>query len=194
MQAWTTAKQEEERWRAGGRGHVGERKEGGPAERSTGRRLSFVMDVWIGLAFIVAMAACAGVEYVRNPDVALDELLLHHLLELFLFGFVLWGISWIVLRVVLVAPIQQIFRHLYGVGGGDHSPLVVNTGVKEIREMVDAINIMLWRMERQAARKAPAHAREQIADIGKHLAGFKGMDHAEMVTLIDHVTELEMKL
>ena len=173
MNANTTSKQEELRWRPQGRRWTGQQKEETPSGRSIGRSLSFLVDVWTGLAFIVAMAVCVGVEYVRYPDISLNELLLHHLLELFLFGFVLCGISWIVLRAVLVAPIQKIFLHLYGVGGGDQSPLVVNTRVREIREIVDAVNIMLWRMKQQANLKALDPARDEVVQIREKRGHFE---------------------
>lgn len=194
MRTRTDKEHEAWRWNKGSPGCEGEQKAESSAGKSTGRSLTFVMDVWIGLAFIVAMAVCAGVEYARNSDLALDKLFVHHILELFLFGFVLWGISWIVLRVVLVAPIQQIFLHLYGIGGGDHTPLAVNTGVREILEIVDGINVMLWRMERRADLKALGHAHRKIADIREHLSGSEGVDHAEIAALLDHVAELEQKL
>ena len=161
----------------------------------TGRRsLSVVIDVWIGLAFIVAMILCAGVEYLRNPDVAVGELLSHHLLELLLFGFVLWGISWLVLRAVLVEPIGQIYRHLYRIGGGDHSPLSITTGVRESQEIVDAINVMLWRMDQDVDRKAVIHAREKVANIREHITGCRGIDHERLVIILDQVSDLERKL
>lgn len=173
MNANTTSKHEELRWRPQGLRCTGVQKEGAPTGKPIPKSLSYLMDVWIGLAFIVAMAVCVGVEYVRYPDISLNELLLHHLLELFLFGFVLWGISWIVLRAVLVAPIQKIFLHLYGVGGGDQSPLVVNTRVREIREIVDAVNIMLWRMKQQANLKALDPARDEVVQIREKRGHFE---------------------
>lgn len=189
-----SAQGEGQRWTASSGGRIADRQEQATAVKASGRSLAFVIDVWIGLAFIVAMAVCAGVEYARNPDVALYDLLFHHIQELFLFGFVLWGISWLVLRAILVAPIQQIFQHLYGVGGGDHTPLVVDTGVREIREIVEAVNIMLWRMDQRADLKALSHAHLKIADIREHLSGSTGVDHAEIAALLDHVAELEQKL
>jgi len=159
-----------------------------------GRSLSVVIDVWIGFAFIIAMILCAGVEYLRNPDVSVGELLSHHLLELLLFGSVLWGISWLVIRSVLVEPIGQIYQHLYLIGGGDHSPLSITTGVLEIQEMVDAINIMLWKMDQNVDRKAVVYAREKVANIREHITGCDGIDHEKLTAILDQVSELERKL
>lgn len=189
-----SAQGEGQRWTAASGGRIVDRHEQATAVKASGRSLAVVIDVWIGLAFIVAMAVCAGVEYARNPDVALYDLLFHHIQELFLFGFVLWGISWLVLRAILVAPIQQIFRHLYGVGGGDHTTLVVKTGVREIREIVDAVNIMLWRMDQRADLNAVRHARQKLSDIREHITECEGIDHEKLSLLLELVSTLDGKL
>jgi len=163
-------------------------------EHSGGRRLSAVIDIWVGAAFIVAMAVCATVEYVRNPDVPLAQLLSHHILELLLFGLVLWGISWVVLRLVLIEPIRKIYQGLYRIGGGDHSPLVINSGVHEIREVVEAINIMLWRMEQDVDRKAVAHARERVGEIREYINDCEGIDHEKLAQILEQVSALDRKL
>ena len=111
-----------------------------------------------------------------------------------LFGSVLWGISWLVLRAVLLEPIGQIYQHLYRIGGGDHSPLSLTTGVREIQEIVDAINIMLWRMDQDVDRKAVIHAREKVAAIREHITGCEGIDHEKLITILAQVSELERKL
>ena len=159
-----------------------------------GRTLASIIDGWIGLAFVVAMAVCAGVEYARNPGIGFGELFFHHLFELFLFGLILWGISWLVLRVVLVEPIHRIFQHLYGVGGGDHSPLVVKTGVREIREIVDAINIMLWRMDQRADGKVLNRAREQLAGVRDSLSGETALEIGNVEEILDELADLDHKL
>jgi methyl-accepting chemotaxis protein len=140
------------------------------------------------------MVVCAGVEYLRNPDVPLGELLSHHLLELFLFGLLLWGMSWIVLRVVLIEPIRKIYEHLYRIGGGDHTPLSIQTGVREIGDIVEAINIMLWRMEQDVDRKALNHAREKVASIREYITDCEGIDHEKLSQLLEQVSTLDRKL
>jgi methyl-accepting chemotaxis protein len=159
-----------------------------------GRSLSVVIDLWVGSAFIIAMVVCAGVEYLRNPEVPMDELLSHHLLELFLFGLLLWGMSWIVLRVVLIEPIRKIYEHLYRIGGGDHTPLTIQTGVREIGDIVEAVNIMLWRMEQDVDRKALNHAREKVADIREYITDCEGIDHEKLSQLLEQVSTLDKKL
>ena len=163
-------------------------------EQSGGRSLSVVIDLWVGAAFVVAMAVCAAVEYVRNPDVPLGLLLSHHVSELLLFGLVLWGISWLVLRAVLITPMDRIYQGLYRIGGGDHSPLVVSTRVREIRGIVEAINIMLWRMEQDVDRKAVNHAREKVVDIRAYINDCEGIDRDKLSQILDEVSALDRKL
>lgn len=163
-------------------------------EQSGGRSLSVVIDIWVGAAFVVAMAVCATVEYLRNPDVPLGLLLSHHVLELLLFGLVLWGISWLVLRSVLIEPIRKIYEGLYRIGGGGHSPLVISSGVHEIREIVEAINIMLWRMEQDVDQKAVNHAREKVVNIREYINDCEGIDHEKLSPILDEVSALDRKL
>jgi methyl-accepting chemotaxis protein len=164
------------------------------SEQSGGHSLSTMIDLWVGAAFVVAMAVCIAVEYVRNPDVPLAQLLSHHVLELLLFGLILWGISWLVLRVILIEPIRKIYEGLYRIGGGDHSPLVIKTGVHEIREIVEAINIMLWRMEQDVDRKAVNHAREKVVDIREYINDCEGIDRDKLSQILDQVSALDRKL
>jgi hypothetical protein len=163
-------------------------------EQSGGRSLSVVIDLWVGGAFVVAMAVCAAVDYIRSPDVPMGLLLSRHLQELLLFGLVLWGISWLVLRVVLIAPIRKIYEGLYRIGGGDHSPLVINSSVREIREIVEAINIMLWRMEQDVDKKAVNHAREKVKDIREYIGACEGLDRGKLTQILDEVSALDRKL
>lgn len=109
--------------------------------------LAFVVDMWLGVAAVAAMTICGIVQYLRYPDQNLGFLLSHHVQELLLLGFVFWGVSWIVFRIALVSPLQEVFRHLYRIGGGDRSPVKIRTQVREIRNIAESINVMLWRLD-----------------------------------------------
>lgn len=156
-----------------------------------GRDLSLVIDFWVSVAFVTAMAICASVEYVRSPDMAVRDILAHHLVELVLYGCLLWGITWLVLRAVLIRPIQQICHHLYKVGGGDPSPLIVASRVREIQNIVEGINVMVWRLERQADRKALASARDRLAGIQDSIRGGESLDPEAVTNLLADLSAVE---
>ena len=137
---------------------------------------------------------CASVEYARSPDAPVRDLLTHHLLELSLYGCILWGITWLVLRSVLIDPVQQIFCHLYKVGGGNQSPLVVATRIREVQSIVEGVNVMVWRMERRAERRAIASARDTLAGISEYVENCGRLDRETLARLLGELSLVEQAL
>ncbi|MEX2381274.1 MAG: hypothetical protein WD490_02735 [Opitutales bacterium] len=115
------------------------------------RSLSFILDIWIGIAYVSIMAVLALVEYFQNPGLGFADFAVHHLSQFVLYGLLFWGISSLVIRHFVVKPIREICHHLYAVGAGDHSLLRVPEKVREVRDIADAVNLMLWRMDHPPA-------------------------------------------
>ena len=111
-----------------------------------GYSLALVVDMWVGIAAMLAMAVCVLLQYLRSPDPALGFLLTHHIQDLLTLGVVFWAVSWLVLRIALVSPLRDIFAHLYRIGGGDRTPIKMRIKVREIQSIAESINVMLWRL------------------------------------------------
>lgn len=115
-------------------------------KKHDGYSLALVVDMWVGIAAMLAMAVCVLAQYLRSPDPAVGSLLTHHVQDLLTLGFVFWTVSWLVLRIALVSPLEDIFAHLYRIGGGDRTPIKMRVRVREIQHMEESINVMLWRL------------------------------------------------
>lgn len=111
-----------------------------------GYSLALVVDMWVGIAAILAMSVCVLLQYLRSSDPAVGSLLTHHLQDLLTLGCVFWAVSWLVLRIALVSPLGEIFAHLYRIGGGDRTPIKMRVRVREIQHIEESINVMLWRL------------------------------------------------
>lgn len=127
------------------------------------RTLSFILDIWIGIAFVSIMAVIAFVEYFQNPGLGFADFVVHHLSQLVLYGLLFWGISFLVIRHFVVRPIREVCHHLYAVGGGDRSLIRVPENVREVRDVADAVNLMLWRMDHPPA--------DEISDLEDGIEG-----------------------
>ena len=66
--------------------------------------------------------------------------------------------------------------------------------MREIQEIVDAINIMLWRMDQDVDRKAISHARQKVVDIREYINDCEGIDRDKLTQILDEVSALDRKL
>ncbi|MBI4605497.1 MAG: hypothetical protein HY721_26325 [Planctomycetes bacterium] len=130
--------------------------------------LSSVVALWTGVAIALSMAGYAVFEYLSAPGVTLLELIVNHLWHVAALGAAIYGLCWLVLRRLLIRPLEQIYLHLYGIGAGRLEELDLPTGVREIQTIVDGVNLMVRRMEQGLDRQA-------IERWHREMAGLRGL-------------------
>ena len=131
--------------------------------------LSFVAALWTAAAIAVVMAVYAVLQKAIEPDVTWRELFVHHLWHVFVLGGVIHLACWLVFQRLLGRPLNRIYLHLYGMGKGRLEPLKVESNVRELRSIIDGINLLIWRMGRSDDPNALPDAQERIATIRQRL-------------------------
>ncbi len=112
---------------------------------ATMRSLSFVIAAGLVAALSLSMAVYAGFQYLLNPELTVRELLFQHLLHMLALSPVIYLFSWFAVDRLLVQPIHQIYLHLYEIRKGKQKPLMIQTRVRELQTIVDAVNILILR-------------------------------------------------
>ena len=100
-------------------------------------------------------------------------------------------LCFLVFRRIIVAPLQTIYFHLYGLGSGQVHELTLDTRVRELQMIVDGVNLMLRRMLQERNPRAANHCQEQITAL-RDLA--RAMDTTvpwQANELLDRVAGLE---
>ncbi|MBI4583544.1 MAG: hypothetical protein HY717_05940 [Planctomycetes bacterium] len=73
------------------------------------KSLSFVVALWTAIAIALSMGIYAVLQYFLVPNVTLSELLLNHLWHVLVLGSVIYLFLWLILKNVLLRPLQQIY-------------------------------------------------------------------------------------
>lgn len=123
------------------------------------RSLSLIVSLWIVLTIAAGMAIYAFFEYAYVPGVTVAEIVLEHVWHVLVLGLVIYALCLVLLRRVVVRPLELLRLHLRRVSSGELDELVVATSVTEVRHIVDGINGMIHRMKaaRQRASEDEEH-------------------------------------
>lgn len=117
-----------------------------------------------------AMAVYAVFEYLFSPDRTVWGLVLEHGWHIAVLGLLSYGVLYLILVKKVVEPIRDLYVKFYAIAGGDFRPITMDTGIHEIQEIVDGVNLMLSKMQ-GSGDSAPwselsAHAR-QLREVAK---------------------------
>lgn len=155
----------------------------------TTRSLSFFVTVWMAVAIGVSMAAYAAYEYATMPGATVKELALQHLGHVLALGILSYALCWAVFYFVLLRPLSRIYLHLYTVGAGKLKTLELDSNVREIRTIVDGVNLMLSRLKLGADGDALELAQKRIAEIRELAGHLPAAQHEQLVGLAEAVRD-----
>lgn len=156
------------------------------------RSLSFVTALWMALVIALAMAGYAVVQKMFEPQTTWRSLFIHHLWHVIVLGGVIYLACWMEFRRLLALPLNRIYLHLYAVGKGRLEPLKVNSNIREIRSIVEGVNLMIWRMGRASDPKALPDALEDLRVIRetiRELAAQKPDNFSELAGRLDDLEQ-----
>jgi hypothetical protein len=145
-------------------------------------------------AIAVSMGAYAVYEYATMPGSTLRELAIQHLGHVLVLGGVIYVLCWSVFYFVLLRPLNRIYLHLYTVGAGQLKTLELNSNVREIRTIVDGVNLMLSRLTLGADTDALELAQQRIAEIREMTHQLTTSDQEHISVLLDKLTDLQKSL
>lgn len=142
-----------------------------PATHSEGRStsLSRILAIASLLATLAGMLVYTAFGYVAGEPASLAEFTTHHLIPALLIGITVCATLSFFLHAKLIAPVKEIFAHLYRVGSGQFSPLTIDTHVSEIRTIVEGINLLVSRLKGAAGDGALEKALDSLVKLRSDL-------------------------
>lgn len=160
----------------------------------TTRSLSLFVTIWMAAAIAISMGAYAVYEYATIPGLTLRELAVQHLGHVLALGGVIYILCWAVFYFVLLRPLNRIYLHLYTVGAGQLKTLELDSNVREIRTIVDGVNLMLSRLTLGADTDALELAQQRIAEIREMTHQLTTSDQEHISVLLDKLADLQRTL
>lgn len=107
--------------------------------------IAFITAVWSALAIALAMFGFGVYQWLAGH--APTDLLLEHGAHVLVLGALIHLVLNVVLRRLVARPITRVGSHLYGVATGHTDYLDLQSPVREIGQMVQAVNIMIDRIK-----------------------------------------------
>jgi len=158
------------------------------------RSLSFHLTIWMAVAIAASMGAYAALEYRSTPGLTLSELVVQHLGHVLGLGILIYILCWAVFYFVLLRPLNRIYLHLYTIGAGQLRNLELNSNVREIRTIVDGVNLMLSRLKLGGDCNALELAQQRVAEIQEMTRKLTTPDHEHISVLLDKLADLQKSL
>jgi nitrate/nitrite-specific signal transduction histidine kinase len=128
------------------------------------------------------------------PGLTLRELAVQHLGHVLVLGGVIYVLRWAVFYFVLLRPLNRIYLHLYTVGAGQLKALELDSNVREIRTIVDGVNLMLSRLKLGGDSDALELAQARIAEIRETTRQLATTDQEHVSVVLDKLADLQRSL
>lgn len=158
------------------------------------RSLSFHVTIWMAVAIAASMAAYAAFEYQNTPSLTLSDMVVQHLGHVLVLGSVIYLLCWCVFYFVLLRPLNRIYWHLYTIGAGQLKNLELDSNVREIRTIVDGVNLMLSRLKLGGDCNALEQAQQRVTEIQEMTRQLTTPDHEHISVLLDKLADLQKSL
>ena len=158
------------------------------------KSLSFFVTLWMAIAIAASMAAYALYEHQTMPGLSMRELVVQHLGHVLGLGAIIYVLCWGVFFFLLLRPLNRIYLHLYTVGAGQLKPLDLDSNVREIRTIVDGVNLMLSRLKQGVDPDALQLAQQRIAEIRELTFQSAATDQEQASLLLDKLADVEKSL
>jgi nitrate/nitrite-specific signal transduction histidine kinase len=129
--------------------------------------LAAYVSIWTAVAIAVSMGIYGVFEYFVMPGATVEHLLLEHSWHVLVLGAVTYVVCWVVLRVAVVRPLQDIFFCLYRIGAGELKPIEMDTHISEVRGVIEGVNAMIWRMGGRVDHEAINGVQEKLKQLGQ---------------------------
>jgi len=138
----------------------------------TEQRASSLSRTLAGATLLAALAgtlAYTAFESLAGQPASLAEFTTHHLVPALLIGATVCATLAFLLHSKLIAPVKEIFAHLYRIGSGQLTPLRIDTRVSEIRTVVEGVNLLVARLKGTAGDGALGKAIDDLVKLRSDL-------------------------
>ena len=108
-----------------------------------GRSLVAAVTWIVALVTGAAMLVHVLFEYLMNPALPVWRLLSEETWHVVALGGLTCAALYYLLRKKVADPIRQLYVKLYAIARGDSKPMTIHTNIREIRDIVEGVNLML---------------------------------------------------
>jgi len=158
------------------------------------KSLSAVVSLWTAASIAGGMAVYGAVQYATTPGARIADLLATHLWHVIALGLIVYALSVVLLQRSVVLPLQRIHLHLYGIGAGRLQELHLPTRIREIRTIVDGVNLMVRRIEIGADHDALAGAQSEVEQIRQLASRLPDSDQSTASAILASLSNLERNI
>ena len=164
-----------------------------PSYNETRDLLSLVASRTFGAVFI-GMLLYTFVEYlIERPD-DWSGFLTHHILHVVVIGVAVWIVSTILIRHLVIKPVNHVFLHLRRVASGRLDYLDIEVGSTQFNGVVGSVNELVARLRRTPEDDSVSRALDHIRKLRAALKEQMKETDEDAVTIMRLVTKLEGEL
>ena len=164
-----------------------------PSYNETRDLLSLVASRTFGAVFI-GMLLYTFVEYlIERPD-DWSGFLTHHILHVVVIGMAVWIVSTILIRHLVIKPVDHVFLHLRRVASGRLDYLDIEVGSTQFNGVVGSVNELVARLRRTPEDDSVSRALDHIRKLRAALKEQMKETDEDAVTIMRLVTKLEGEL
>jgi methyl-accepting chemotaxis protein len=164
-----------------------------PSYNETRDLLSLVASRTFGAVFI-GMLLYTFVEYlIERPD-DWSGFLTHHILHVVVIGVAVWIVSTILIRHLVIKPVDHVFLHLRRVASGRLDYLDIEVGSTQFNGVVGSVNELVARLRRTPEDDSVSRALDHIRKLRAALKEQMKETDEDAVTIMRLVTKLEGEL
>lgn len=164
-----------------------------PSYNETRDLLSLVASRTFGAVFI-GMLLYTFVEYLIERPYDWSGFLTHHILHVVVIGMAVWIVSTILIRHLVIKPVDHVFLHLRRVASGRLDYLDIEVGSTQFNGVVGSVNELVARLRRTPEDDSVSRALDHIRKLRAALKEQMKETDEDAVTIMRLVTKLEGEL
>jgi methyl-accepting chemotaxis protein len=164
-----------------------------PSYNETRDLLSLVASRTFGAVFI-GMLLYTFVEYLIERPYDWSGFLTHHILHVVVIGVAVWIVSTILIRHLVIKPVDHVFLHLRRVASGRLDYLDIEVGSTQFNGVVGSVNELVARLRRTPEDDSVSRALDHIRKLRAALKEQMKETDEDAVTIMRLVTKLEGEL
>lgn len=143
------------------------------------------------LVTLLGMGIYTLVEFVIDPPRDLASFLAHHLIHVAVIGLAVWIASVMVIRRLVIEPVNHVFIHLHRMASGRLDYLDVEVETTELEGVVTSVNELVAKLRDIPAEDAVSRALDHIRQLRPTLRGALAGCEDEAVPVMRLITKLE---
>ena len=146
---------------------------------------------WTLAATLIGMATYSAVEYFIERPSDWTTFLFHHVLHVAVIGLAVWIASFLVIRRLVIEPVDHIFIHLRRIAAGRLEFLDCTVSVREVGHVVASVNHLVSRLRRTPEPDSVSRCLDHLRGLREALKKVSATAQDDLVPVMRLVTSLE---